>query len=144
MQRLKPEVDIVKDILEAALAAQPESAFIKSLLHQYLERGGLSKKQLQGLYSKAEKVSSVSHAKLATLEAIILRKHQKHRSALPAPAPLFTKNEETGKKLAEILEKFPAHKRILFLKTKFDNNEIIVSSELTELEKIYKLLIHGK
>ena len=77
MNRLKPEVDIVLDILKAVNIAQPESSFIQSLLHQYQERGGLSKKQLQGLYAKAQKFSSIPENKLATLEAIILKKtHQ--------------------------------------------------------------------
>jgi hypothetical protein len=71
MQRLKPDVDIVLDILKAVLEAQPLSSFTQSLLHQYQERGGLSKKQLQGLYGKAEKVKSIPAGKLATLEAII-------------------------------------------------------------------------
>jgi hypothetical protein len=48
MQRLKPDVDIVLDILKAVLEAQPLSSFTQSLLHQYVERGGLSKKQLEG------------------------------------------------------------------------------------------------
>lgn len=144
MQRLKPEVDIVKDILEAVLKAQPQSSFTQSLCHQYQERGGLSKKQLQGLYGKAEKVESIPVAKLATLEAIILHKHSKHKSELPANTPLYTKNEETGKKIETILARFPQHKRILFLKLKFDNNEILTAAELTELDKFHKLLIPGK
>jgi hypothetical protein len=144
MQRLKPEVDIVKDILEAVLKAQPHSSFTQSLYHQYQERGGLSKKQLQGLHSKAGKIKSIPPAKLATLEAIILHKHSKHKSDLPVNTPLYTKNEEAGKKMEIILSKFPQHKRLLFLKSKFDNNEELSMTELTELDKFHKLLIHGK
>ena len=144
MQRLKPDVDIVKDILEAVLQAQPQSSFTQSLYLQYQERGGLSKKQLQGLFSKAGKINSSPVAKLATLEAIILHKHSKHKSSLPTNAPLYTKNEKAGKKIEEILAKFPQHKRILFLKSKFNNNEVLVPTELTELDKFYKLLIEGK
>ncbi len=141
MQRLKPEVDIVKDILEAVLEAQPLSSFTKSLYHQYQERGGLSKKQLQGLLNKAEKISSIPPGKLATLEAIILHKHSKHKSELPAITPLYTKNEEAGRKIESILLKYPQHKRILFLKLKFDNNEVLSNTDLAELEKFHKLLI---
>ena len=144
MSRLKPEVDIVKDILEAVLTAQPHSSFTQSLSMQYQERGGLSKKQLQGLYSKAEKLNSISPAKMATLEAIILHKHSKHKSELPANVPLYTKNEEAGKKIESILAKYPQHKRILFLKLKFDNNEMLTAAELAELDKFFKLLIHDK
>jgi hypothetical protein len=144
MQRLKPDVDIVKDILEAVLQAQPLSSFTQSLYHQYQERGGLSKKQLQGLYSKAGKINSIPVAKLATLEAIILHKHSKHKSSLPANTPLYTKNEEAGKKIETILSKFPQHKRILFLKSKFNNNDVLTAAELTELDKFYKLLIEAR
>jgi len=144
MQRLKPEVDIVKDILEAVLIAQPHSSFTQSLKQQYEERGGLSKKQLQGLYDKASKINSISTAKMATLEAIILHKHSKHKSTLPANTPLYSKNEDAEKKISEILKKYPQHKRILFLNLKADNNEILTASDLTELEKFYKLLIHDK
>lgn len=141
MQRLNPDVDIVKDILEAVLEVQPQSSFTKSLYHQYQERGGLSKKQLQGLYHKAGKISSIPPGKLATLEAIILHKHSKHKSELPVNTPLYSKNEEAGKKIETILAKYPQHKRILFLKLKFDNNEVLASSDLAELDKFHKLLI---
>lgn len=144
MQRLKPDVDIVKDILEAVLKAQPLSSFTQSLYHQYQERGGLSKKQLQGLYSKAGKTGSIPPGKMATLEAIILHKHSKHKSELPANTPLYKKNEDAGEKIETILTKYPQHKRILFLKSKFDNNEAMTTSDIAELEKFYKILIHGK
>ncbi len=43
MQRIRPDVDIVLDLLKAVLEAQPASSFVQSLLIQYQERGGLSK-----------------------------------------------------------------------------------------------------
>ena len=141
MQRLRPEVDIIKDILEAVLKAHPDSSFIQSLLHQYVERGGLSKKQLQGLYGKAQKNETIPAGKLATLEAIILRKNIKYRSILPENKPLYEKDEKTGKMIDDILQKFPAHKRVLLFKTKYDNNEVLSQAELTELEKFTKLLL---
>ena len=140
MQRLKPEVDIVLDILKAVLQAQPLSSFTASLLKQYEERGGLSKKQLEGLYSKAQKISTIPVGKLATLEAIILRKHSKHKSELPETTPLYEKDEETGKMIDAILAKYPEHKRVLFLKSKYDNNEILQPAEKTDLQKFVRLL----
>ncbi len=140
MQRLKPEVDIVQDILKAVLVAQPHSSFTQSLLNQYQERGGLSKKQLEGLYSKATKVKDIPPGKMATLEAIILRKHSKHKSELPAPAPLYVKDEEAGKMISTILNKYPEHKRVLFLKSKYDNNEVLTTAEIADLQKFNKLL----
>jgi hypothetical protein len=142
MQRLKPELDIVKDILEAVLKAQPDSSFTQSIYRQYLERGGLSKKQLQGLLGKAQKVKTISAAKLATLEAIILRKHEKTKTVAPVQArPLYVKDEATGKMIEALLTKYPGHKRVLFLKTKFDNNETLSAAEMAELEKFTKLLL---
>jgi len=140
MQRLKPDVDIVLDILKAVLEAQPLSSFTQSLLHQYVERGGLSKKQLEGLYSKASNIKTIPTNKLATLEAIILKRSYRFKSALPPIEPLYNKNEETGKMINTILAKYPQHKRVLFFKSKFDNNELLSPTELSQLEKFNKLL----
>lgn len=140
MQRLKPDVDIVLDVLQAVLQAQPDSTFVQSLLHQYQERGGLSKKQLQGLYGKAQRIPTIPVNKLATLEAIILRKHTKERSVLPAATPLYNKDEGTGKMITAVLDKYPQHRRVLFLKSKYDNNEVLSTAEIAELEKFTKML----
>ncbi len=140
MSRINPDLDIIKDILEAVLKEQPLSSFTQSLQHQYIERGGLSKKQLQGLYNKAQKINKIPVTKLATLEAIILRMHSKHKSELPENVPLYTKNEVNGIMIDTILQKYPQHKRVLFLKLKYDNNEPFNSAEQLELEKFTKLL----
>lgn len=140
MQRKKIDVDIIMDILEAVQNAFPENEFIKSLTFQYQERGGLSKKQLQGLYGKASKVKTIPAAKLATLEAVILKKPMKYKSELPPPAPLYIKNETAGKLIENILAKYPQHKRVLFLKAKYNNNETITPVEIAELEKFNKML----
>ena len=137
---MNSEVDVVRDVLELTEAAFPASTFVKSLHQQYLNRGGLSKKQLEGLYQVAQKVNTIPVGKLSTLEAIILKKPTRYRSEKPAPAPLYKKDEELGKKIDAILEKYPQHKRVLFLKAKYENNEIFSSSEIADLEKFYKLL----
>ena len=135
MQRINPEVDVVRDVLEQTEAAFPASTFVKSLHQQYLNRGGLSKKQLEGLYQIAQKVNTIPVGKLSTLEAIILKKPTRYKSDKPAPAPLYKKDEEQGKMIATILEKYPQHKRVLFLKAKYENNEVLSASEITELRK---------
>lgn len=140
MQRKKPDVDIIKDLLELTLVAQPGSEFIKSLAYQYEERGGLSKKQLEGLYKKAGKIESIPTNKLATLEAMILKRPTRYKSSLPENTPLYTKDVKTGQMIEGILEKYPQHKMVLFFKTKYDNNEVLSSSEITELERFHKLL----
>jgi hypothetical protein len=134
-----PDVDVIRDVLEQTEIAFPASTFVKSIHQQYLNRGGLSKKQLEGLYQIAQKVNTISPGKLSTIEAIILKKPNRYRSEKPAPAPLYKKNEEHGKMIESILEKYPQHKRVLFLKVKYDNNEILTSTEIGELERFYKL-----
>lgn len=140
MQRLKPGVDIVLDILKAVAEAQPHSEFAQSILRQYQERGGLSKKQLEGLYGKAQKIKAVPPGKLATLEAIILKKHTKQRSELPETTPLYQRDIATGQLIESILKHFPSHKRVLYLKSKYDNNEVLSAVELSELNRFSKLL----
>jgi hypothetical protein len=140
MRRINPDVDVIKDILEQTEIAFPTSGFVKSLHKQYIERGGLSKKQLEGLYQIALKTNSIAVAKLSTLEAIILKKPSRYRSAKPEPSPLYKKDESLGNMIATILEKYPQHKRVLFLKTKYDNNEVLTSTEITEIEKFHKLV----
>jgi hypothetical protein len=141
MQRKKPDVDVIKDVLKAALIAYPESSFIQSLSYQYEERGGLSKKQLEGLYKKVATVKSIPPGKLATLEAEILKRPTRYKSTLPAPTPLYSKDLHIGKLIEDILAKLPGHKRVLFFKVKYDNNEPLSSTEMAELEKFHKRLV---
>ena len=140
MDRKKPDVDVIKDVLQLTLAAYPSSTFIQSLSQQYIERGGLSKKQLEGLYKKAGNVNTIPAGKLATLEAVILKKPTRYKSPLPAPGPLYIKDEHKGQLIKDILEKYPQHKRVLFLKIKYDNNEVFSSTEIGDLERFHKLL----
>jgi hypothetical protein len=140
MQRKKPEVDIINDVLKAAILAYPGSSFIQSLSFQYQERGGLSKKQLEGLYQKAAKIKDIPPNWLATLEAEILKRPTRYKSVLPPSAPLYTKDENIGQMIASILEKYPQHKRVLFLKSRYDNDEPLSTTELAELERFSKLL----
>jgi hypothetical protein len=140
MYRKKPDVDVIRDVLDAALIAYPASGFVQSLSLQYAERGGLSKKQLEGLYQKARKISAIPAGKLATLEAEILKRPTRYKSAPPPNQPLYDKDETTGKMIDAILAKYPQHKRVLFLKTKYDNNEVLSTTDTADLERFYKLL----
>lgn len=65
------KVDIIDKILEACYKANPDALFVQSLMHRYEEMGSLSKKQLQGLYQKAQKLEDIPEGWLGTLEAII-------------------------------------------------------------------------
>ncbi|MEJ7740408.1 MAG: hypothetical protein WKF97_23565 [Chitinophagaceae bacterium] len=140
MYNKKPGIDIINDLLEECILAYPLSPFIISIYKQYLQRGSLSKKQLQGLYGKALKIKDISEGKLATLEAVIKKMPTRYKSSLPAPTPLFAKEEGTGVIIASILEKYPGHKMVLFLKAKYDNNEALSSQEMADLLRFKKFL----
>lgn len=141
MNKIKPDVDVVLDILKDTLAAYPTSGFIASLLFQYQERGGLSKKQLEGLQHKAINVINIPPGKLATLQAIILKKPTRYKSEAPLPIVQETKDTVLEGLLDDILQKFPDHKRVRFIKMKFDSSEPISLPEKAEITRFHKLLI---
>jgi hypothetical protein len=136
-----PDVDVIDIVLKAVLAAQPKSEFVNSLYFQYHERGGLSKKQIQGLYFKAQKVEAVSVAHLATLEAIMLKQPNRFKSKLPENTPLYTIDPAVAAQVNSILAKYPQHKRVVYFKAKLDKNELLSALELTELQRFAKLLL---
>lgn len=134
-------VDVVSDIVTACVKAFPESNFIQSLAHQYLVRGWLSKKQLEGLYDKAKKLRDFNPGKLATLEAMISKMPTRYKSSLPEEIkPVFSKDMHLQTLLEEIIAKYPQHKRVLFLQARFTNNQL-TDSEKAEVEKFHKLLL---
>jgi len=139
MQKKKAGVDVLNDLMVEILLQQ-NSDFVKSLLKQYHERGSLSKKQMQGLFNKAQKIKGLSASWLATLEAEILKRPTRYRSSLPENRPLFERDEKTGQMIEAILSKYPQHKRVLFFKSKYDNNEKLNASEIADLEKFTKVL----
>ena len=132
--------DIVAEVLQLVLAIRPDAAFVQSLYQQYQERGSLSKKQLQGLYQKAVQTRAIPPARLATLEALILKMPDKFKTAPPPPKPVYTKDEKAGNLIAEVLAKMPTHKRALALQNKYNNNEQLTATEIAELEKFCRLL----
>lgn len=141
MNRINPDIDIIADLLKAVIKARPEDNFCISLLLQYQERGGLSKKQLEGLLGKASKFTDAPPGKLATLEAIILKKHTNHRSVVSALPEPVEEPDNSADAIAAILEKYPGHKRVLLFKMKVDNREKLSSLEKTELDKFSKILL---
>jgi len=136
----KPRIDIINEILEECIIAFPVSSFIISLYQRYQKMGSLSKKQLIGLYDKASKIQGLSPGKLATLEANIKRMPTRYKSEKPEPKPLFEKDEATGKMIGDILSKYPEHKRALFLKAKYDNNEPLSTVEMDDLRRFQKMV----
>lgn len=135
------EINIILNILEALKADKPDSVFINSLYDQYCNRGGLSKKQLEGLFSKAEKSGIISSAKLATLDAIIKKKPTRYKSDIPLKAPEPEKKESVLPLIEKILEKFPQHKMAIFLHAKSTNNQLLTDAEISEIKRLAKLLL---
>lgn len=136
----RPEINIVNEVLEDCILAYPVSSFIISLYKQYGQRGSLSKKQLQGLLGKATGAGTIAPAKLATLEALIKKMPTRTRSERPENTPLYQKDEETGRLIGTILAKYPAHKRVLFLQSKWENNEPLSTTDLADLKRFHAAL----
>jgi hypothetical protein len=135
------EINIVFDILTKMKAVYPTSTFINSLYNQYCTRGGLSKKQLEGLLDKAQKTPEIVQGKIATLQAIIIKKITRERTKPTITVAFPQKDEALGKMLDEILVKYPQHKRVLFLQSKYTKNEAIATAEIDEVKKFVKLLL---
>jgi hypothetical protein len=137
---MKSRIDIVNDILEECIVAYPVSSFVISLYKQYLQRGSLSKKQLEGLYSKTAQIENISPSKLATLEALIKKMPTRYKSEVSAPVPTFEKDIVSGEMINAILAKRPEHKTVLLLKRKYDNDEVLTSSEIADLKRFMQAL----
>ena len=135
-------INILLDILKQMVQAHPGSLFINSLYQQYCNRGGLSKKQMEGLYDKACKTNSMPQNKLATLEAIIKKKPTRERAAATIKPVEAVKDEATGQMLVNILAKYPQHKRLLFLQSKYNNNDLLTVIETEEIKKFDKILMN--
>jgi hypothetical protein len=134
------DVDIVNEVLEACILAYPVSSFVISIYQQYQKRGSLSKKQLQGLFGKASEIESLPAGKLATLEAVIKKMPNRFKSELPETKPLYEKDKTAGELIDAILAKYPLHKRVLFLQSKYNNNQPLTPIETDELKKFKQIL----
>ena len=132
--------DVVNEVLEACIMAYPVSSFVISIYQQYQKRGSLSKKQLQGLYGKASEIETLPTSKLATLEALIKKMPTRFKSELPETKPLYEKEKATGELIETILAKYPQHKRVLFLQSKYNNNQPLSAIEIDELKKFKQVL----
>jgi predicted DNA-binding protein (UPF0278 family) len=53
---------------------------------------------------------------------------------------MFEKDESVGEIIKMILAKYPQHKRVVFLKSKYDNNDLLSAAEIDDLKKFEKLL----
>ena len=135
------EINIILSILETLKKENPDNAFIISLHQQFCNRGGLSKKQLEGLHAKSVKSANISSAKLATLEAIIKKKPTRYKSELIKKLPETEKDTTIENAVSAILKKFPQHKMALFLQSKINHNDLLTEAEKSEVNRLSKLLL---
>ncbi|WP_298299662.1 hypothetical protein [Hydrotalea sp.] len=139
----KKLVDVIDKVLDACYQYNPDALFILSLMHQYEERGSLSKKQLQGLLQKAGSIPDMPANWLGTLKAIILKMPDRHRIAKETTIYPITPNN-TGadylKIILAILQKYPQHKGALLLQTKCNLHQPLSNEEKSQLKQWEKLL----
>ena len=140
MVQKKQGLDIINEVLEECILAYPVSSFVISLYKQYQERGSLSRKQLQGLHSKASKIKDISPGKLATVEAIINKMPTRDKSPLPEAKSIVAVEDDTAQLIEEVLARYPQHKRVLFFKSKYENHEALSPLEIAELKKFRQLI----
>jgi hypothetical protein len=133
--------DVLLSILTKMKELHPASSFVTSVYNQYCNRGGLSKKQLEGLLDKAQKTPQLPQSNIATIEAIIKKKPTRERAAATISAAAPQKDALLGQLLREILNKYPQHKRVLFIQSKYSKNEAIAALEIEEIKKFHKLLV---
>ncbi len=136
-------VDIVLNILESLKNKNPDNFFINSLHLQYCNKGGLSKKQMEGLHTFATQSKLISVSKLATLEAIIKKKPTRYKSeVVTRKIDTNTDNNEFEIVLLQILEKFPQHKTALGLMVKCKQINGLTASDKLEINRLGKILLN--
>ena len=137
--------DVIDKILDACYQANKNALFTMSLMHQYEDRGFLTKGQLEGLYNKASSIEDMPVAWLATLEATIAKLPNRDKTPIQTKVAIEKiKDDAIEKKLATILASYPQHKAVLGLKFKFDKQAELQPNEQKELEKFYTLLIEKR
>jgi len=141
MLKKKQGIDIIDKVLEACYAANKDALFIMSLMHQYEDRGFLTKKQLEGLHSKASKIKDMPTGWLATIEATIAKLPTRDKTPVQTKIVEHIEDEKIPLQLEAILAKYPQHKTVLGLQAKYTKHKLLTASEITELEKFYKLLV---
>lgn len=141
----KKRIDVIDKLLEACYQYNKDALFIMSLMHQYEERGSLSKKQLEGLLLKAKKAKDIPVNLIAAVEAIVLKMPTRDKTPVEEIRNKEQVSEDkSGELIQELLQKYPQHKRVLFLKAQLEQRKILTVAEQQEIEKFYQLLILSK
>ena len=137
----KTGIDVINKVLEEVYAVDKDSLFIMSLMHQYEDRGFLTKKQLEGLFDKARKIEDIAPGWIATIEAMISKLPNRDRSPIIKKNTAIVEDENTAVQLAAILSKYPQHKAVLLLQSTFQKEKQLSVTDKAALQKFYKLLV---
>lgn len=138
-------IDVIDKLLALFYAHNKDALFIMSLMHQYEERGSLSKKQLQGLLLKAQKIKEIPAHQIAAVEAIVLKMPNRDKTPLQKTTPA-NKGAEAQiiaalAQTEQILAVYSSHKQVLLLRSKLMSNQPLTPQEQTDLTKFVKILV---
>ncbi len=139
------KIDVIDKLLSLCYAHNKDALFIMSLMHQYEERGSLSKKQLEGLLLKAQKIKEIPAQQIAAVEAIVLKMPTRDKTPVQKTTPVI--NEAQAQKSTalaqadQILALYPAHKQVLLLKSKLTSHQLLTPQEQADLTKFVKMLV---
>lgn len=139
------KIDVIYKLLSLCYTHNKDALFIMSLMHQYEERGSLSKKQLEGLLLKAKKIKEIPAHQIAAVEAIVLKMPTRDKTPVQKTTPAINEAQaQISTSLAQIdqiLASYPAHKQVLLLKSKLCSHQPLTPQEQADLTKFVKILV---
>ena len=139
------KIDVIDKLLSLCYAHNKDALFIMSLMHQYEERGSLSKKQLEGLLLKAQKIKEIPAHQIAAVEAIVLKMPTRDKTPVQKTPPAMSEAEaQISASLVQaeqILAVYPSHKQALLLKYKLSSKQPLTPQEQADLTKFVKILV---
>ena len=138
-------IDVIDKLLALCYAHNKDALFIMSLMHQYEERGSLSKKQLQGLLLKAQKIKEIPAHQIAAVEAIVLKMPTRDKTPVQKTTPAISEAEAhivaARAQTEQVLALYPSHKQVLLLRSKLMSHQSLSTQEQADLSKFVKILI---
>ena len=139
------KIDVIDKLLSLCYAHNKDALFIMSLMHQYEERGSLSKKQLQGLLLKAHKIKEIPAHQIAAVEAIVLKMPTRDKTPVQKTTPAISEAEAQSAaaraQTEQVLALYPSHKQVLLLRSKLMSHQSLTPQEQADLNKFVKILI---
>jgi hypothetical protein len=139
------KIDVIDKLLSLCYAHNKDALFIMSLMHQYEERGSLSKKQLQGLLLKAQKIKEIPAHQIAAVEAIVLKMPNRDKTPVQKTTPAISEAEAqiaaARTQTEQVLAVYPSHKQVLLLRSKLMSHQSLTPQEQADLTKFVKILV---